>query len=547
MPLGKRTDCGNARYAGVWPSQCANVVDGIQEAFQIGFDFVAVSLNHAKLGTGVGAPHTCIRSDLDLQAQSWTSQIVGVASEVEGDADGKRFASVLGAELGWASYLGLQAVILPSVGRQDPRLAPIVAQAVSRALSTKTFLQIWVQVPVSAPVEEQRSHFNQWHTIRAYSNYHRQVRLALLLGEELPSAERLELWTGEPVRCAIVPVSVFKFNAKGYPTLSKAHQEFLAKLYTLGCQVIVRDDSLGHKLGRNAIRSAQDPDSNPLKPYWEYLSFLFRRMEALSENEQAEFDYRDYLQSPLQPLQDHLESATYEVFERDRTKYETYEEAVYRCLLDKFPLGKVIDGMTIDGEGGGGGGGRPPTVMVVGAGRGPLVMASLRASKRAKVPVRVFAVEKNPNAYVTLLHLHQKEKWGSDVTIVHTDMRSWVTTEKADIMISELLGSFGDNELSPECLDGAQRFLADDGGKLKKEERERERKREREREREGWLAGWLAGLVRASSGPDSDSHSVLVDVCLLSFLFLLIWIHSISEHPSVIHVLPSADHLQPSL
>lgn len=25
--------------------------------------------------------------------------------------------------------------------------------------------------------------------------------------------------------------------------------------------------------------------------------------------------------------------------------------------------------------------------------------------------------------------------------------------------MSELLGSFGDNELSPECLDGAQRFL----------------------------------------------------------------------------------------
>jgi type II protein arginine methyltransferase len=28
-----------------------------------------------------------------------------------------------------------------------------------------------------------------------------------------------------------------------------------------------------------------------------------------------------------------------------------------------------------------------------------------------------------------------------------------------DILVSELLGSFGDNELSPECLDGAQRVL----------------------------------------------------------------------------------------
>lgn len=35
--------------------------------------------------------------------------------------------------------------------------------------------------------------------------------------------------------------------------------------------------------------------------------------------------------------------------------------------------------------------------------------------------------------------------------------------EKADIMVSELLGSFGDNELSPECLDGAQVHLKEDG------------------------------------------------------------------------------------
>ncbi len=38
-------------------------------------------------------------------------------------------------------------------------------------------------------------------------------------------------------------------------------------------------------------------------------------------------------------------------------------------------------------------------------------------------------------------------------------MREWEAPEKADILVSELLGSFGDNELSPECLDGAQKFL----------------------------------------------------------------------------------------
>lgn len=49
--------------------------------------------------------------------------------------------------------------------------------------------------------------------------------------------------------------------------------------------------------------------------------------------------------------------------------------------------------------------------------------------------------------------------WGEQVTVVSCDMREWKAPEKTDILVSELLGSFGDNELSPECLDGAQRFL----------------------------------------------------------------------------------------
>lgn len=49
--------------------------------------------------------------------------------------------------------------------------------------------------------------------------------------------------------------------------------------------------------------------------------------------------------------------------------------------------------------------------------------------------------------------------WGDQVTVVSCDMREWDAPEKADILVSELLGSFGCNELSPECLDGAQKFL----------------------------------------------------------------------------------------
>lgn len=54
-------------------------------------------------------------------------------------------------------------------------------------------------------------------------------------------------------------------------------------------------------------------------------------------------------------------------------------------------------------------------------------------------------------------------RWEGQVTVVGTDMRAWQPPEQADILVSELLGSFGDNELSPECLNGAQRLLAPHG------------------------------------------------------------------------------------
>ncbi|RHZ41093.1 hypothetical protein DYB26_013102, partial [Aphanomyces astaci] len=156
-----------------------------------------------------------------------------------------------------------------------------------------------------------------------------------------------------------------------------------------------------------------------------------------------EAPYLDYLQAPLQPLMDNLESQTYETFEQDPVKYERYEVAIAHALADT-PASKES------------------VVMVVGAGRGPLVRCALRAAKKADRTIRMFAVEKNPNAVITLRNMKVSEKW-DNVTIVSSDMRVWKAPEPADIMVSELLGSFGDNELSPECLDGAQSFLREGG------------------------------------------------------------------------------------
>ena len=119
------------------------------------------------------------------------------------------------------------------------------------------------------------------------------------------------------------------------------------------------------------------------------------------------------MQAPLQPLQDNLESQTYETFERDTHKYLAYEEAVHAALLDRVPESQVATRTTV--------------LMVVGAGRGPLVRASLRAAERTGRRLRIFAVEKNPNAVVTLQNLVVSEGCATD----QCPRRSWLVHGRA--------------------------------------------------------------------------------------------------------------------
>lgn len=102
-------------------------------------------------------------------------------------------------------------------------------------------------------------------------------------------------------------------------------------------------------------------------------------------------------------------------------------------------------------------------LVVVGAGRGPLVRACVNATKRTGRLTKIYVIEKNPNA-ICELRANIEELWpDQDVELFKGDMRDFKPPELADILVSELLGSFGDNELSPECLDGAQKHMKPDG------------------------------------------------------------------------------------
>jgi protein arginine N-methyltransferase 5 len=250
-----------------------------------------------------------------------------------------------------------------------------------------------------------------------------------------------------------------------------------------------------------SLSEAQTTPNKDPTPHLSYMRNLQSKQPPQSQMERFGAGYQDYLQAPLQPLTVNLESITYEVFEKDPIKYDWYERAIARALHDWIEQGKPTSGP--DGR---------VVVAVVGAGRGPLVTRALRASEDVDVEIDMWALEKNQNAFV-LLQRHNETMWNNRVSLVKSDMRTWrgpyhipepsdpagtdqqgamdqavdsaaegktstytgdlevdqdwllATTQntpthyKVDILISELLGSFADNELSPECLDGVQHLI----------------------------------------------------------------------------------------
>ncbi|KAF4522873.1 hypothetical protein B566_EDAN012808 [Ephemera danica] len=419
------------------------------------FDFICTPIFHPRFkrelisGKCKGRNTKFARSDLILGSSDWNTLIVGKLSpyiDVDSEDWTVRQQSELTflQELQYCTHLGLPAIMLNLTGPNKVNLARLL----HNKLYSNCCFTAWVVVPMEAPkfssayyrsdlpeIEEpskENDTWEWWNTFRSVCNFEKKLGLALEVTANIPSQQEVERWMGEPIKCFIVPTTLFMTNKKGFPVLSRAHQALFRTFSTLDVQLVVQGNS----------KHAE------LKHYQLYLEHLWKNSVAPDPLNSYARGYEDYLQSPLQPLMDNLESQTYEVFEKDPVKYTEYQRAIYTAMIDRVPPEKKQDTLL--------------TVMVVGAGRGPLVRATLNAATKADRKVHVYAVEKNPNAVVTL-QAQQEEMWGDLVTVISNDMREWKPPVKADILVSELLGSFGDNELSPECLDGAQHLLKDDG------------------------------------------------------------------------------------
>ncbi|XP_042904254.1 protein arginine N-methyltransferase 5 isoform X2 [Parasteatoda tepidariorum] len=446
-----------------------DIYDALSSASASGYGFIVAPIVHPRFrrefldGKARNRSGAFTRSDLVLSSQDWSTLVVGrISSWIDLDSSvysiRRNSEKALDQELNYAAHLSLPAVLVTPSSSNCINLARHIYTKVLGSSGHQPNYNVWVYVPMRSAADESKVFFNNvtngdgdsklkdledsnesttdtwewWNTFRSVCGTDKKIGLVLELSENLPTYCEIERWLGEPVRCIFIKTSCFTLNKKNYPVLPRPHQNLLKKFFKLDVQVVI-SGSCKH---------------GDMRFYQSYLDHLWTNQEPVDALSNFAKGYEDYLQIPLQPLMDNLESCTYEIFEKDPTKYTEYQKAIYNALLDRVSEEEKETKTSV--------------IMVVGAGRGPLVRAAIAAAKNADRLVKVYAVEKNPNAIVTLF-AQQYEMWGEQVTVVPCDMRDFKPSEKADIIVSELLGSFGDNELSPECLDGAQKFLKDDG------------------------------------------------------------------------------------
>ncbi|OBS73124.1 hypothetical protein A6R68_12326 [Neotoma lepida] len=382
------------------------IADTLGAVAKQGFDFLCMPVFHPRFKReftqepAKNRPGPQTRSDLLLSGRDWNTLIVGKLSPwIHPDSKVEKIrrnseAAML-QELNFGAYLGLPAFLLPLNQEDNTNLARVLTNHIHTGHHSSMF---WMRVPLVAPEDLRDDVIENVPTTHT---------------EEYSGEEKTWMWW------------------HNFRTLCDYSKRIAVAL------------EIGADLPSNHVidRWLGEPIKAAILPTSIFLTNK-KGFPVLSKMQQR------LIFRLLKPLMDNLESQTYEVFEKDPIKYSQYQQAIYKCLLDRVPEEEKETNVQV--------------LMVLGAGRGPLVNASLRAAKQADRRIRLYAVEKNPNAVVTLENW-QFEEWGSQVTVVSSDMREWVAPEKADIIVSELLGSFADNELSPECLDGAQHFLKDDG------------------------------------------------------------------------------------
>lgn len=297
---------------------------------------------------------------------------------------------------------------------------------------------------------QKTSHWNQWNQLRNLLNIDTRIGVALTVSEDLldENIGPMNRWVGEPVRFLIIPAGMFimtegKLDSLRLSPRSKKFIQMVVNSNSMKTNLILQTDN--SLTGNNYTKNY-----NQYRNHLAYLQMFTDNLKL--QNQDPLTEWNDKIQPPLQPLSSNLDSSTYTVFELDPVKYIKYRDAI------KLALETIITREQKQVKK------RDLVLMVLGAGRGPLVDSMLEAIESIESNphnLTIFALDKNPSS-VRSLRYKLNNKWKTSdnlkIHVINADMRAWHPGVKADLIASELLGSLSDNELSPECIDGASRF-----------------------------------------------------------------------------------------
>ncbi|SCU89918.1 LAME_0E06172g1_1 [Lachancea meyersii CBS 8951] len=366
------------------------------------------------------------------------------------DADVQELSfQVLANEQRYAAFVGIKQLILapPKNLACINRYALMVARLLS--LHSNNDGGQNPVLSISLPFFEDSDPLSTWElwcTVRRICGYHLNLTISLALPRDKVPSCVLQRWLAEPVTCLLVSSSIFATNQHNYPVLNKFNQQIIfefqkingcsqAKLSEL-CVILHGVEKYGFQVKGGELA------------YLEYIIYLLKRGDKamLAESNMHNLS-EPRLMPPLDPFSTDISNTVYHTFEQDRTKYQMYGKAITKALQ------KLIADSSVSAKDNG-----PLVVLIAGAGRGPLVDETYMAVAGLKITqCRIIALEKSPRAAL-YLQKRKHEYWKDSVEIVKDDACSWRSDTKVDLCISELLGSFGCNELSPECLLNVEKY-----------------------------------------------------------------------------------------
>lgn len=327
-------------------------------------------------------------------------------------------------------------------------------------------------------IQECDTAWEQWIAFKTYMGPMSKLSVCLEINDDITDlTDELLRWKGEKVQTISVNADLFIVTQRTANVNDSTEKVRLTspkpEVRLSGrCKDFIRQVAIANSFKLSLVVDGS-PGEN-LTAYVDYLKDLYKSFEQQNPDELRFVN--DTLYVPLQPLSFNLSSSIYSVFEIDRIKYDSYEQAMFKALDDilnqKNESKKAESHNPRHNE---------LVLMVLGAGRGPLVDAFLKALKKhqkkhfvkSKRTVKIYALDKNPSSVVALNHKlttdwTRKELIDSgfsedvaidlNIEVVESDMRYWDPKCQADIVATELLGSMADNELSPECIDGAWKF-----------------------------------------------------------------------------------------